>query len=267
MAETTSSAVAKRAAGPAMIQQYRSEFTGVLPGHIDQDSWVRLAQALVRKDKNLSRIAQTEAGSASLMRALRECARLGHEPGTDSFYLVPIGNEIEGWEGYKGVIERMYRAGAVTSVKAELVKTNDVFEYSPDMARPIHKVDWFGDRGATLGAYAFAEMVGGATSKVVVIAQDYIDKVRAMSKGSNNAHSPWVKWTDQMILKTALHRLEPYVPTSSNWLLDKLRAVRDVANEPVHYQQPPAVPVDVSHLEEIHPDDPDLTVDAEVVDE
>lgn len=268
MSDTVTGAVAKRESGPgAMIQQYSADFTTVLPSHINGPTWVRLAQGVLRRDRKLAEIAQRNPGS--LMQALLECARLGHEPGTEAFYLVPMGSEIEGWEGYRGVIERMYRAGAVISVKAELVKANDVFRYKPDMVRPLHDVDWFGDRGEILGAYAYAEMVGGATSRVVIINREYIGKVRAMSRGSDKPSSPWVKWPDQMVLKTVLHRLEPFVPTSSEYIREKLRAARDVAEEtprPAPDTAPADQPIDVSNLSEIRDDDPDL-FDAEIVDD
>lgn len=262
-AETVTSAVAKRDNGPgAMIEQYRSDFTTVLPSHINAPTWVRLAQGVLRRDKNLARLAQQNPGS--LMQALLECARLGHEPGTESFYLIPMGNEIEGWEGYRGVIERMYRAGAVANVKAEVVRANDKFHYQPSMTRPEHEVDWFSDRGDILGAYAYAEMTDGTTSKVIVINQQYLAKVRAMSRGSDKATSPWNKWEEAMTLKTAIHRLEPFVPTSSEYLKERLRAVAEVGAEtPKILPAPtPTQPVDPGAT-----DDTDEVVEAELIDE
>jgi recombination protein RecT len=266
MTDTVSTAVAKAENGPgAMIKRYSADFTTVLPSHIKGSTWIRLAQGALRRDKNLARIATNNPGS--LMQALLECARLGHEPGTEAFYLVPMGNEIEGWEGYRGVIERMYRAGAVTSVKAEVVKANDRFNYQPHMSRPDHHVDWFGDRGEVVGAYAYAEMVGGATSKVVVIDRTYIAKVRAMSRGSDKSSSPWKKWEESMVLKTVVHRLEPFVPTSAEYRATVARA--EQAAIPTAAGQAPAdggfaPSIDVSDLPEVS-DDGDV-LDGEVVD-
>jgi recombination protein RecT len=274
VSESVTGAIAKRDEGPgAIIRQYSDDFQQVLPSHINGPTWVRLAQGVLRRDKNLA--AAAKRNPASLMQALLECARLGHEPGTESFYLIPMGGEIEGWEGYRGVVERMYRAGAVTAVKAEVVKANDQFEFSPtEMDVPIHKIDWFSNRGEAIGAWAYADMIGGVKSRVVVINQEYLQKVRAESKGSNSASSPWKKWEDSMILKTALHRLEPFVPTSSEYIREKLRAERDVAAESAPQRGTSPVrgnteiaPVDVSHLSEIRDDDPDLAIDAEVVDD
>lgn len=223
-------AVAVRDNGPqALIQQYRGDFTTVLPSHVKPDTWVRLAQGILRRDEALAKTAQRNPGS--FMAALLDCARLGHEPGTESFYLVPFGNEVQGIEGYRGVVERMYRAGKVDSVKAELVYSNDRFHYQPGMDKPIHEVDWFSDRGEIVGAYAYAEFTSGGKSRVVVINQAYIARVRAESRGSDRPSSPWKKWPEQMVLKTVAKRLEPWVPTSTEWMREQLRAVRDVAAE------------------------------------
>jgi recombination protein RecT len=155
-------------------------------------------------------------------------------------------------------------------VKAEIVKEKDVFNFEPAMPRPDHRPDWFGERGRTIGAYAYAELVGGSTSRVVVINQEYIDKVKAMSKSSDKSTSPWKKWEDAMILKTALHRLEAFVPTSSE---DKRQDRRQpqVGVEHRIPLDPPTGPLPVQnpHFAEMRDDDADLrhptTVEAEVV--
>jgi recombination protein RecT len=225
-----SNAIATRDNGPeGLVQQYREDFTLVLPAHVKGETWVRLALGALRRDRNLMQVATRNPDS--LMNALLECARLGHEPATESYYLVPFGNEVQGIEGYRGVVERIYRAGAVKAVKAEVVHANDHFEYDPDMERPIHKVSWFAERGEVIGAYAYGIFQDGSTSRVVVIDRPYIDKVRKESKGSDKPSSPWVKWFDQMVLKTVARRLEPWVPTSTEWRKEQMRAAQEVAAE------------------------------------
>lgn len=264
MTETVSNAVAKRDTGPgAMIKQYSGDFGMVLPEHIKPDTFVRLAQGILRRDQKLAKIAQQNPGS--LMGALLECARLGHDPGTDSFYFVPFGNEIQGIEGYRGVVERIFRAGAVSNVKAEIVHAKDHYRFNPTtMQVPEFETDDFADdRGPIIGAFAYAEMKDGTVSRVVRINRKYIDKVKAESKGSSAPSHPWSKWEEQMVLKTVLKRLEPFVPTSTEFRREELRAARDVANEPaapVAAQPAPRPPVDVSHLPEAPP-----VFDAELV--
>jgi recombination protein RecT len=84
------------------------------------------------------------------MVAMLDCARLGHEPGTPAYYFVPIKGAIEGWEGYRGVIERIYRAGAVQSVRAAVVRENDFYEYEEGMPHadpPLRAVRPAGEAG------------------------------------------------------------------------------------------------------------------------
>lgn len=241
--QTVTNAVAVRDNSPqGLIEQYRNDFSTVLPTHVKASTWVRLAQGVLRRDKNLAQVATRNPGS--FMAALLECARLGHEPGTESFYLVPFGNEVQGIEGYRGVVERIYRAGAIKAVQAEVVFSNDEFIWTPGkvdrraeprwdgpMVTPHLEADWFGDRGEIKGAYAYGTFLDGTPSRVVVINQTYIDKVKKESRGSNNASSPWVKWREQMVLKTVARRLEPWVPTSTEWRREQLRAVQEVAGE------------------------------------
>ncbi|MDL5205079.1 recombinase RecT [Streptomyces sp. ALI-76-A] len=213
---TVGNAIATRDNGPeAIVRQHREDLTLVLPTHVKGETWMRLATGALRRDANLRQVAARNPGS--LMNALLECARLGHEPGTEAFYLVPFGQEVQGIEGYRGIIERIYRAGAVKAVKAEVVYENDQFKYHPGMDRPEHEPDYFSDRGRIVGAYAYGVFEDGSTSKVVVINRSYIDKVKKESKGSDRASSPWVKWEEGMVLKTVARRLEPWVPTAVEW--------------------------------------------------
>ena len=237
MTETVSNAVARRNQAEALIEQYSNDFATVLPSHIKPATFVRLAQGVLRRNPQLQAAAAKNPGS--FLSALLDAARLGHEPGTEQYYLVPFGNEVTGIEGYRGVIERMYRAGAIASVKAEVVRENDEFIYDPGMPRPHHKVDWFGDRGPIKGAYAYAEFKDGSTSKVVVINREYIEKVKRESKGANRPDSPWTRWEEAMVLKTVAHRLEPWVPTSNEVRTTDTAAAPETAQQPVSRAQRP----------------------------
>jgi recombination protein RecT len=261
-ATSVSNAVAKRDNGPeSMIARYKGDFATVLPSHIKPETWVRVAQGLLRRNDKLATAATNNPGS--FLAALLECARLGLEPG-DTFHLVPIGGDIVGITDYTGEIELIYRAQAVSSIKAEVVYSNDTFIYSPDMERPRHEVDWFGERGDMIGAYAYGVMKDGATSRVVVMSKKEIDAVKAVNRlnASNRPDNPWVKWTDRMWLKTVVKQLAKWVPSSPEYLEHALRAqaAGEVAAAalPVAVPQPP--PVDVTHLVEAEP-----VVDAELV--
>lgn len=265
MTEKIGAAIAKQDTGPgAMVKQYSGDFKMVLPEHIKPDTFVRLAQGVLRRDPKLAQAAQRNPGS--FMAALLECARLGHDPGTPAFYLVPFGNEVQGVEGYRGIVDRIYRAGAVSAIKAELVYERDHYRFNPTtMNVPEFEPDDFAaDRGDLIGAFAYAELKDGGTSRVVRINRTYIDKVKAESRGSNSSSSPWSKWFDQMVLKTVLRRLEAFVPSSTEYRREELRIAREVAAETAPQPSPVKPPVDVSGWAEV--DDQGHVVDAELVD-
>lgn len=235
-APTVSSAVAVRENGPAaMIEEYKGDLAMVMPSHVKPDTFVRLAVSVLRRDPKLMEAARNN--QVALMGALMEAARLGLEPGTEQYYLVPRKVkgvvEIQGLRGYQGEIELMYRAGAISSVIVEVVRQGDTFKYAPGRdERPVHEIDWDADdRGPLRLVYAYAVMKDGATSKVVVLNRKKVMEAKAMSQGSDTPYSPWQKHEEAMWMKTAAHRLTKWVPTSAEYIREQLRARAEVAAE------------------------------------
>lgn len=268
--DTVTSAVARRDDSPrGVIEQYRADFATVLPSHIKPETWVRVAQGALKRTPGLEEAARNNIGA--FLAVLLESARLGLEPGTEQYYLVPRKNkrtnrkEVSGVRGYQGEIELMYRAGAISSVIVEVVRDRDRFTYTPGRdERPVHEIDWDAeDRGELRLVYAYAVMKDGATSKVVVLNRRHIEAAKQSSDSADSAYSPWQRHEEAMWLKTAAHRLAKWVPTSAEYMREQLRAVRDVQAEQPPRPTPVAdQPVDVSGLPEV--DDPDV-VDAELV--
>lgn len=220
----------------AMVKRYQDSFAAVLPSHITRpETWIRLAQGALKKGKRVAD-GRTELEVAAdnnhgvFLATLLDCARLGLEPGTEQYYLTPRevkGRlEILGIIGYQGHIELMYRAGAISSVVAEVVYSNDVFQFRPGADDvPLHEIDWDSDdRGQLRLAYAFARMKDGATSKVVVLNKGAISRIKASAKGADTKYSPWVKHPESMWLKSAVRQLAKWVPTSAEYRNQHLAA-------------------------------------------
>lgn len=210
-----------------LILRYEQDYAKVLPQHIDSSHWVRLAQGLLRRNETLAEAAVENPNS--FLAALLECARLGHEPGTEHYALVPFKDHgryvITGIEQYQGEIERMYRAGAVDAVICEVVREKDYFAWQPGN-RPQHDADWFApvsERGPLVGVYAYAVLKGGATSKVVVMGAEEIGKHKDVAR----TDVMWRKWPEAMWRKTAIHELEKWVPTSAEFQRERLRALAE----------------------------------------
>ena len=236
--QTVRGAVAKRDEfkSVAVAKQYQTQFAEVLPDHIEAKGFVGSAIAALRKDPDLLKAA--ENSPTAFVNTLMHCATLGHIPGSKEYYLTRRWNgktkreEVVGLEGYRGVVERMYRSGAVASVIVREVCEKDTFEFVEGVHdRPVHHVDWFGgDRGEIVGVYAYAVLTTGAVSRVVVLNRKDIDATMARSdaggrpKEKGGPTGPWVTDFRAMVWKTAAHRLEPWVPTSAEYRREQLRA-------------------------------------------
>lgn len=255
------------------IEQYAPSFAAVVPRHIDPTAFVELASAYVRRDKRLREAAKANPGS--LIIALRECAALGHLPMKGTYALVPFKNrqapggwEITGVEEVGAVIERMFRAGGVQSVHAEVVRQNDpVFRWSRNGGSlPVHEFDWSAsteERGPLIGTYCWARLLGGGTSECVVLNRHQVQKYRNVSKSGDAFWGPeWPDegpWTEAMWIKTGLHRLERYVPTSAAYRWE-LAASEAAAGRPAAFPGVPDQPVRPA-MNDVEP------VDAVVVDD
>ncbi|HEY9411765.1 MAG TPA: recombinase RecT [Jiangellaceae bacterium] len=217
----------------AVVTQSTDWFASIVPSHVEPRAFVGLAKAHLRKNPKL--LGAAEADPSGYMMALSECARLGLVPG-DTFHILHFKNSrTDGVDfvpviDYTGEIELIYRAGAVSSVKAEIVYSGDEFRFTPDMDRPHHVPDWFGERGDMVGVYAYAVMKDGSTSRVVVMNRTEVMKVKAVSKSANFSDSPWKNWEDRMWLKTAIHQLSKWVPTSAEYRREQLRAAVEADN-------------------------------------
>jgi recombination protein RecT len=254
MTTTVTGAVATREAGIVGVMWTRkAHFAAILPEHVEVRSFLGTAAAALYASPTLMQAAETSPDS--LITALMRCAAMGHQPGTEEFYLTP--RKIKGvWtvlgiEGYQGVVESMYRAGAVKTVIVREVCAKDGFSYvEGEMDKPVHSfggtgtaqtgADFFGatgsrDRGAMVGAYAYAIMMTGAVSRVCVLTRD--DVYAARDSGGYRADDPYSPWNRldagrdhpeftgrSMWWKTAAKRLKPWVPTSAEYRREQLRA-------------------------------------------
>lgn len=248
--QTVSQAVAVKDSSPAsMIMEYRDRFAEVLPSHIDPKTFVNLAAGALR-NAELAKAAANNPGA--LMVALTDCARLGHEPNTEAYYLVPFKGMITGIEGYRGVIERIYRAGAVTSVHGEVVRATDYYDYEEGWSHPVHKYERLAtdaQRGDRVGAFVYAKMRDGGFSRVIDMNAEEIARHRAMNPSADGANSPWVKWPTSMWLKCCAHELEKWVPSSSEYRRQELRAQAEAARIVNAPHQPSGRPARLPDIE------------------
>ena len=210
-----------------IIGQNHRSLTMMLPTHLKEQGPAFLNAAIAACQKNDDLMRGVLQSPQTFINALSEAAQLGLRPGSAEYYLTPrkAGSvqTVLGIIGYQGEIELIYRAGAVTSVIAEVVYANDEYRYERGVdLKPVHRIKGgnFGprsDRGELMGVYAYGIMVDGSYSRIIEHGADHIADVKKSSQGSTGQYSPWVKWPDQMWLKTAVHSLSKWVPTSAEY--------------------------------------------------
>jgi len=270
-AQTVARALQKRDNGVDKLMWTKARhLESILPDHIDVKSFLGTAWAALLANDKLMQYAVAKPDT--LLVALYRCAAKGHQPGTEEFYLTPRDGGVLGIEGYRGIIERMYRSGAVKKVIVREVCAKDKFRYIEGVDdRPIHSsggpgetgADFFGadgsrDRGDMVGVYAYAELDSGAVSRVVLL--DRQDVMAARDSGGykpDDKYTPWNRLDGgkdrpelrgrSMWLKTAARRLEPWVPTSAEYRRESLRAAVAASGN-----VPPAAMTAQSQDEDVH---------------
>lgn len=210
------------------IWDKRRQFANLLPADVDVDTFAGLAAAAMWKNPALAAASMRQP--ESLLIALRDCARLGHEPGTDEYALTVRGGGVLGIEQYQGVIARMFNAGSVQAVHAEVVTMQEKLTRR-DPLPPLHEVpgDWL-DRDLRVenlkGAYAYAILEGGVCSRVVIMG-------RAQIMTHRDKAGTGMFWDGafglSMWLKTCVHELEKWVPTSASYRKERARADAELA--------------------------------------
>lgn len=261
----------------ALVAQYKQDFTTVLPSHLRGDTWVRVAQGALKRGKKAQgdpgNRTELEVGAANnpsaFLSAMLDAARLGLEPGTEQFYLTPrrVKGRLEvlgiiGWQGY---VELMYRAGAVATVVARIVRANDDYRYDEGVDEvPVHKYPKFAGekvRGPLVGVYAYARMTSGAVSQVIELGEEDIERIKKSSQGADTDYSPWQQHTEAMWLKSAVRQLAKWVPTSA----ERVAPAAPVQVPSQRDDEPLALPAPPGGLDEHHVTYDEDTVDGEVV--
>lgn len=122
-------------------------------------------------------------------------------------YLVPEYNKVtRGQEcqlriSFKGLVKAATDTGAISLVKAEIVKENDVFEYRGPLTKPEHTMNPFGDRGKSVGVYCIAKTCEDEYI-VDVMSWDEVLKIKDCAK----TKMVWDKWEDEMAKKAIIKR-------------------------------------------------------------
>jgi len=236
VSESVAGEIARIDAPRKLIQESLREFARVLPAGIRQETFGQwaldmLGKALAdpKQAKAWSAVLDpgNGAGLTSVMVALRECASLGLQPGSE-YFLLPFlerdkgsgevsGGTCTGMTGYKGEV-RLITNHEPCSVIAMLRRANDQFAMLGANIPPRHLIDYEGDRGPVVGGYAYVAYPDKRYSLVVYMRrssddpdENTFDKHQAVARYQDI----WKAWYEQMCVKTLVHAVRKLVPWSA----------------------------------------------------
>lgn len=224
-------------AGSATVKKFfeanRGTLEALLPKHFDSERMLKLALGALRTTPKLS-----GASLASLLGSVVTCAQLGLEPNTPlgHAYLLPFDKrekrdgqwvttetQVQVIIGYKGMLDLARRSGQIVSIAAHEVCEGDDFRFAYGLEEELVHRPAMKDRGAVIGFYAVAKLVGGGYSfefmscdEVNHIRDKAAEKNRAKKDGSGRPiiTGPWADNYVEMGRKTVLRRLFKYLPIS-----------------------------------------------------
>lgn len=187
----------------------------VMAKHITPEKMARTALSELRNNASLEKIAIQNPGS--FLNAIVQASHLGLEIGgaLGQAYLVPFKGEVKMMPGYRGLISLARRSGEITSINAEVVYENDIFDLELGInAKVTHKPELYRDRGAPKLAYMVAHFKdGGHHFEWMSIAD--VEAVRKRSSAVASGRStPWDTDYEQMVKKTVIRRGWKYLPMS-----------------------------------------------------
>lgn len=196
-----------------LIAAHRPEIGRLLPSGTDVAALERMVRLAQRDNPKLY-----DVDPWALVGAAVKIAQTGLTVDALGFaYLVPYGNEVVPIIGYRGYVELAHRSGAVRDVIAELVYDGDLFRVVKGTApKIVHEPAGPADDREVVAAYAVAHLRTGGTVSVVLYDADWERARKASAAGAKNL-GPWKDDRAAMIRKTALRRLEPWLPKTAQF--------------------------------------------------
>lgn len=236
----TQEAPSKRLLAQIRSDSFGLEIQDALPAGVDVSRFQQIAATAVMQNPELITVDQ-----GSLFNALRACAADGLVPdGREAALTIYRDKNATG--GKRAVYIPMiggYRkicADHGMILMSEVVRADDVFEWSKVPFHVRHTWDASRDRGELTGVYAAAFWI--ADNRIVgppeVLSMEEVEKVRAVSRTAQSEYGPWKNWYEAMCQKTAARRLFKELPfrnitETEKRILAAGDAESDLGEEPV----------------------------------
>lgn len=201
----------------AMLERAAPQIEAALPTYMSVERFTRITMTSIQMTPKLLDCTQI-----SLISAIMQCAQLGLEPDNmlRHCHLVPFrdnkANEsrVQIIIGYRGIMKLARNSDEVSAIEARTVLEKDrfVYRYGLDAQRALEHVPSADmDPGMIRCAYAICRFRGGGEVFEVALPR-HIEKAKKSSRTAHRSDSPWKLHEEEMWRKTAIRRLEPFLP-------------------------------------------------------
>lgn len=183
-----------------------AEVKDALPKDLNVARFVNNAVAVMNENSQLQDFAK-EHGTAQIKAGLVKGAYLGLDFMNKEAYLVPYGKQLNFMKSYTGAVKlcKKYSIRPIKDIYAKLVREGD--DYQIEIVNNEPKITFkpkpFND-GKIQGGFACVMFEDGGIQYEEMSIKE-LEKVRSCSKMKSGV--VWNQWTDQMYLKTLLHRI------------------------------------------------------------
>jgi recombination protein RecT len=216
-----------------MIAARKSEFSKLLPAHIDIERFERVANNAVIRNPDLA-----EADQTTLYDSFMRCAQDGLIPdGKEAAITIFKAKNHRGQYVKKaqympmvdGLLKLVRQSGELKSIDYDVVREGDEFSYKKVNGETHieHEPSVFGDPNRPIIGVFVTFIMKDGTLIADVMSKTEIDKVRAASK--TGKYGPWADWYDRMAIKTVIRRAIRKLPFSNEDITRVVEAIdRDI---------------------------------------
>lgn len=192
------------------------------PSKMDADRFLRVCETMVTQRPNFLLVDRRV-----LLTAVLQCAGLGLEPNSPlgQMFLDPVPPEgdgakawgIERYMGYKGMVQLVHRSPLIESVRVNVVREGDEYDYDQGSAAYIMHKQALTDRGAPLFFYATWRLTGASVADFEIVTLDEIEERKAYSPAVIRQDETSAWFTNELMMqrKTVLRIVFPWLPVSA----------------------------------------------------
>ena len=211
---TATTAVVEKKAATAVVEKnnwqrlhgsWKERIERMLPEPRMIDQFMYAAEVSMGKNKALE-----GCSPVSVLNCLLTSAKYGILPDGRNAHLIPYGQECQLQFDYKGFVHILIRDGVAKKVYCETICANDKFTWKNGEI-VNHEISF--PRGEILGVYCDITLADD-THQYELMDRDEIDKIKACSRGSSSASSPWNRFYSEMAKKSVFRRATKWLKLS-----------------------------------------------------